>query len=83
MFEATACGAMLLTDRAENGLADLFHVGEEIIVYDGIDDLIELAGYYLEDNRERERIALNGMKRCRNEHTYDNRAASLLQMLHL
>src|SRR5262249_11185838 len=33
VFEAMACGAMLLTERTGNGLTDLFADGEELITY--------------------------------------------------
>ena len=33
VFEALACGALLLTERTGNGLLDLFADGEELVTY--------------------------------------------------
>jgi len=61
-FEATACGAMLLTERVSNGLGELFIDGKEIVSYDRT-DLFDKANYYLKNRREREEIAARGMQR--------------------
>jgi len=63
IFEAMACGKMVLTDNLppETGLRDMFIDGEDIVYYDEMFDCIEKINYYNENEEERERIAYNGM----------------------
>jgi hypothetical protein len=63
IFEAMACGKMVLTDNLplETGLKDMFIDGEDIVYYDDMFDCIEKMNYYNENEEERERIAYNGM----------------------
>ena len=63
IFEAMACGKMVLTDRLDEstGLSEMFIDGEDIVYYDEMFDCIEKINYYNENEEERERIAYNGM----------------------
>jgi glycosyltransferase involved in cell wall biosynthesis len=63
IFEAMACGKLILTDRLpeETGLSEMFIDGEDIVYYDEMFDCIEKMNYYNENEEERERIAYNGM----------------------
>jgi hypothetical protein len=48
VFEALACGSLLLTnDLAENGQAELFRDGVHLATYRDADDLLDKAAYYL------------------------------------
>jgi hypothetical protein len=78
VFEATACGALTLTDSARNGLGELFDIGREIVVYQDDADLLDKVAYYLAHDAEREAIALAGQQRTLAQHTYQSRAAALL-----
>jgi len=71
IFEAMACGKMVLTDRLDmsKGLEELFIDGEDIIYYDEMFDCIEKMNYYNENEEERERIAHNGMIKVLHNHT--------------
>jgi hypothetical protein len=80
LYEATAMGALLLTDPGRN-LGELFAAGEEVVVYEEVDDLVEKARRYLEDEDERARIAGAGQRRTLTEHTYARRIAELAGML--
>ena len=42
-------------------------------MYDDIDGLIEQAGYWLEHDAERAKVAEAGYRRVMAEHTYDDR----------
>ena len=63
IFEAMACGKMVLTDRLDisTGLSEMFIDGEDIVYYDEMFDCIEKINYYNENEEEREKIAYNGM----------------------
>ncbi len=80
LYEATGCGAMLLTDEKQN-LGDLFEVGKEVVTYKDKFDLIEKVQYYLSNNEEREKIAKAGQKRTFIDHTYKVRMRELETIL--
>ena len=79
VFEALSCGRLLLTDRIKNGLEELFADRRHLVLYDGLDDLIESARYYIEHEEERERIALEGQREVLSKHTYAHRAIQILR----
>ncbi len=81
VFEGTACGALVLTDAVANGLAELFEIGREIVVYEDDADLLEKLEYYLTHEEERETIARAGQQRTLAEHTYPCRVARLLEIV--
>ena len=79
VFEALASGAMLLTDRASgSGLEEMFADRRHLVLYDD-DTLEDLAAYYLAHDREREAIAARGCEEVLRWHTYDHRAAALVE----
>lgn len=71
-FEVPGCGGFELTERVPH-LERYFELGSELAVYDDIDGLIEQAGYWLEHDAERAKVAEAGYRRVMAEHTYDNR----------
>ena len=71
LFEAAACGTVLLSDAWE-GLDAFFTPGDEILVASTTDDA--LAALDLDD-AEVARIARNGRERVLSDHTSDKRAA--------
>jgi glycosyltransferase involved in cell wall biosynthesis len=78
VFEAMASGSMLLTDRAPgSGLTDMFQDGQHLALYDD-DNLEEKVAYYLAHEDEREAIAMAGRAEVLRWHTYDHRAATLI-----
>ncbi len=79
VFEATACGSMLLTnDLRDNGQAELFQDGVHLATYDAPEELLEKLAYYLERTEIRERIAAAGMAEAVEKHTYRHRMERLL-----
>ncbi len=81
VFEATACGALTLTDAAGNGLGELFAAGREIVVYQDDADLLAKIAYYLAHDAERLAVAQAGQRRTLEQHTYPRRMASLLETI--
>ncbi len=79
VFEAVACGSLLLTnDLAENGQAELFRDGVHLATYQDGDDLLDKAAYYLKHEALRERIADAGRAEATEKHTYKTRMQILL-----
>jgi len=62
-----ANGVMLLCDNKSH-LAKLYTLGEEAVGFDTVEEAIELAHYYLENDSERKKIALAGWRRAVNDY---------------
>jgi glycosyltransferase involved in cell wall biosynthesis len=80
-FEALASGALLLTKRVGNGQDDLFKEGTHLVAYRDTADLIDKVDYYLRHERERREIADAGRREVLAWHTYDHRAARVLDTM--
>ena len=80
VFEAMACGSLVLTDDRSDASA-CFVDGVEIVIYRDADDLRRKAEYFLTHEHERRAIARAGMKRVHEEHTYHARLRSLQPLL--
>ena len=79
MYEATGCGAMLVTENKRN-LDHLFKVDNEVITYDSAAEAAEKISYYMCRPTENETIALRGQQRTLVEHTYVRRAEKLVEI---
>ena len=80
LYEATGVGSMLLTDAKAN-LADLFEPGLEVIAYRDLEECIDLAKFYLENDNERQTIAQAGCERTLSQHTVFHRADDIMNIL--
>ncbi|MFV9507626.1 MAG: CgeB family protein [Oscillochloridaceae bacterium umkhey_bin13] len=81
VFEALASGTLLLTDRVENGLYDLFDEGVHLITYENENEMLQCIRYFLDHEHERELIALEGMHHVLEKHTYEHRVLSMLETI--
>ena len=77
VFEVPGTGGFLMTESAEH-LDEFFQIGEEIVVYEGLDDLTEKITHFLAHPEERDRIAQAGHLRTEKEHTYESRFEKLI-----
>jgi SAM-dependent methyltransferase len=80
LFEATGCGALLITDYKDN-LNELFVIGEEIVAYRSPEECVALVKYYLEHPEEGRRIAEAGQRRTLTEHCYALRLQDTVNFL--
>jgi glycosyltransferase involved in cell wall biosynthesis len=78
VFEALASGSMLVTDRIQNGLTELFPEGKDLECYSSDEELISKLNYYLRNATERETIATHGRQTVMEQHTYDHRAQQII-----
>lgn len=76
-FDILASGGFLLTDYREE-LCRQFENGKDLVVFDGISDLIHKADYYLSHPEERLQIASNGQKKVQHLHQYKTRLDEIL-----
>lgn len=79
VFEALSCGTLLLTERVGNGFEELFRDREHLVMYDrhDLDQIVELAEFYLAHDEERERIAQAGRALVLERHTALHRALTI------
>jgi spore maturation protein CgeB len=75
-FEINACGGFQLSYFVE-GLERHYQIGNEIVVYGDVDDIVDKARYYLKYADERESIARCGYERTIRDHTMEKRFADL------
>jgi spore maturation protein CgeB len=76
LYEATGVGSCLLTDWRPN-LSELFEPDTEVVTYKNADECIEKVRYLLDHEEQRQAISRAGQKRTLRDHTFDNRAAQL------
>ena len=76
-FEATATGSFLLQGRCP-GLENIYTDKVHMVMYDTVEEAIELIKYYLEHDEEREKIALAGKLRTLETQTYEQRVNEML-----
>lgn len=62
-FEIPACKVFMLAE-ASDVHSELFEQNEEAVYFASKEELLEKVKYYLSNDRERERIALNGYNKC-------------------
>lgn len=79
ILDIMACGGFVLTN-AQPELAEYFDIGNEIVVYEDMKDLVMKARYYLEHDKERLRIARNSYRKVCEEFTFDNRIKTMLEI---
>lgn len=82
-FEATASGALLLTDKRRD-LSRLFKTtgkNKEVISYNNFEELKKLVGFYLGHEDQRISIAKRGFKRALENYRYDLRIKYILNII--
>ena len=80
IFEATGCGAFLLTEYFDN-LNSLFEVGKEIETFKNEKELIEKIEYYLDHEDERAAIAKRGQQRCLRDYSMNARTKAFDELI--
>lgn len=80
VWDVLGAGGFLMTNyQAE--IPCYFKEGEDLVCFDGPEDLSEKAGYYLTHETERRRIAENGYRKVREDHDYMARIREMLRIL--
>jgi hypothetical protein len=80
-FEAMAAGCLLI-NRIPTELTEIgFQEGVHFVGYRDESEIVHLVSRYLSQHEERDRIARVGREKVLDEHTYDNRADTLLRKI--
>ncbi len=77
-YEATGCGALLLTDRRD--ASGMFEPGRELVFYDDPANCLRLIQELRSDPARCREIAEAGQRRTLREHTYAARAGEMLRI---
>jgi spore maturation protein CgeB len=80
LFETTGVGTCLITDWKEN-LPELFEPDTEVLTYRSAEECVEKVEYILSHEEERRSIATAGQARTMREHTFENRAARIDEII--
>jgi spore maturation protein CgeB len=73
-----ACRGLLLTARVE-ALDEYYEPGAEVLVYDGLDELVDRARWVLGHPGEADRIREAGYGRVLRDHTYERRLLDIFR----
>jgi spore maturation protein CgeB len=81
-FEVAACGGFCLCEGRRD-LERFFTPGDEVVTFDGAEDLAAKVAYYLAHEDERREHAARARARALREHTYVHRVRQVLDTLKL
>lgn len=79
-FEIPGCGGFMITGHSEE-LSEYFTLGEDIVVYNDVNELIEKIKYYLYNKDEREKNKESGYIKTITKHTYTLRFANIFDKI--
>ena len=79
-LEGAACGALLLTEPADDMGLMGFEDGVNCVLFSDLDDMEEKIEYYLQNKVEQKAIALAGQELVRARHTWTQRVKELTQI---
>ncbi|MDE6982749.1 MAG: glycosyltransferase, partial [Lachnospiraceae bacterium] len=78
IWDVLGCGGFLMTNfQAE--IPYYFKNREDLVCFESVEELVELTGYYLSHEEERRRIAWNGYKKVKENHTWENRVTEMFR----
>ncbi|MDD6038063.1 MAG: glycosyltransferase [bacterium] len=60
-------------------MAEYFRLGEEVVTYGDIEELVYLVDVYLKDDARRKQIARCGQERIRQDFTYERAIRSIVE----
>lgn len=78
IWDVLGCGGFLITDF-QSEIPDYFENGKDLVMYETPEECAELIDYYLKNEEERREIALSGLKKVNEIHTFDLRIAQIIK----
>ncbi len=80
VFDILGAGGFALTDSGEE-VKELFEVGKELEVYSSIEEMLEKIAFYLKNDQLREKTAIRGYSRVKQDYTYPKALERMLSRL--
>lgn len=80
-YELPLNGVMLLSDHGNSGLDKIYEVGKEAIAYTTVSEAIDCIEYYLNNEDELYRIALNGFRKAKSKYLFSNIVANVFETM--
>lgn len=80
VFDILSCGGFCLTNYQKE-IGDLFEDGKELVMYTGMEDMVQKAGYYLLHEEERIRIAKAGYEKVTEHFTIRRRLKEMFDRI--
>lgn len=80
MYRILGSGAFCLSHRFPH-IEEDYKLGEELVVWENIEHLVANIKYYLQNTREREKIAIKGSYKARTEYTWHHFAENLEKII--
>ena len=81
VFDVMSVGGFMLSNWQEE-IPELFAEGKEIVTYKTPEELIDKADYYLRHDNERIKIGINGYKKVKEQHNYEQRLNKIISILY-
>lgn len=79
-FDIMACGGFMISNFQEDFL-EYFEPDEDVVFYTSYEELLDKVEYYLNHEEERSRIAENAQQKVEAEHTFLQRAETMLSFV--
>lgn len=80
IWDVLGCGGFLMTNfQAE--IPYYFKNKEDLVCFESVEELNELAGYYLSHEEERRRIAESGYQKVCRHHSYEQRIGQMMEIV--
>jgi hypothetical protein len=80
LFEITGAGSCMVTDWKKN-LNDIFEIDSEVVAFKTAGECIDKVKWLLNNPKEREKVSLAGQRRVLKDHTFENRAIQLDEII--
>ncbi len=80
LYEATGCGALLLTDLKSN-LEEIFKINTEVLAYSTFEECLEKIEFCLSNDEARRNIAKAGQDRTLKDHSYFKRMKDMSTLM--
>ena len=77
VMDIMGCGGFVLSNYQED-MCNEFVPGEDFVYYESTEHAAELAGYYLEHEEERLRIAANGYAKVKEKHGFEGKCREMI-----
>lgn len=80
VLDVLAAGGFLITNYQPE-IAEYFVDGQEVVMFESKEDMLNKIAYYLEHEEERKQIAYNGWKKVQEDFSYEVQVGKMMEVL--